>query len=43
MNWKRMLAYVTGSVDEGIPARNEYLATARSENQRTRVPALSTS
>jgi len=27
MNWKRMLAYVTGSVDEGLLARNEYLVT----------------
>ena len=27
MNWKRMLAYVTGSVDEELLARNEYLAT----------------
>src|ERR1035438_1693768 len=25
MNWKRMLAYVTGSVDEELLARNEYL------------------
>ena len=27
MNWKRMLAYVTGSVDEERLARNEYLVT----------------
>ena len=27
MNWKRMLAYVTGSVDEELLARNKYLAT----------------
>jgi putative transposase len=27
MNWKRMLAYVTGSVDEELLARNEYLIT----------------
>ena len=27
MNWKRMLAYVTGSVDEELLGRNEYLAT----------------
>jgi putative transposase len=27
MNWKRMLAYVTGSVDEELLARNEYLVT----------------
>src|SRR6266404_1732456 len=27
MNWKRMLAYVTGSVDEELLARNDYLVT----------------
>ena len=27
MNWKQMLAYVTGSVDEELLARNEYLVT----------------
>jgi putative transposase len=27
MNWKRMLAYITGSVDEELRLRNEYLAT----------------
>jgi transposase InsO family protein len=27
MNWKRMLAYVTGSVDEELLDRNEYLVT----------------
>lgn len=27
MDWKRLLAYVTGSVDEEILLRNEYLAT----------------
>jgi hypothetical protein len=27
MNWKRLLAYVTGSVDEELLARNEYLVT----------------
>lgn len=27
MNWKRMLAYVTGSVNEELLARNEYLVT----------------
>ena len=27
MNWKRMLAYVTGFVDEELLARNEYLVT----------------
>jgi len=27
MNWKRILAYVTGSVDEELLAQNEYLVT----------------
>ena len=27
MNWKRILAYVTGTVDEELLARNEYLVT----------------
>ena len=27
MNWKRMLAYVTGSVDQELLLRNQYLAT----------------
>ena len=27
MNWKRMLAYVTGSVDQELLLRNEYLVT----------------
>jgi len=27
MNWKRMLVYVTGSVDEQLLLRNEYLIT----------------
>ena len=27
MEWKRMLAYVTGSVDEELLLRNEYLVT----------------
>jgi hypothetical protein len=27
MNWKRMLAYITGSVDEELLARNDYLVT----------------
>ena len=27
MEWKRLLAYVTGSVDAEILLRNEYLAT----------------
>ena len=27
MNWKRVLAYITGSVDEELLLRNEYLVT----------------
>src|SRR5216683_3086126 len=27
MNWKRMLAYVTGSLDEELRLQNEYLVT----------------
>jgi hypothetical protein len=27
MNWKQMLAYISGSVDEELLLRNEYLAT----------------
>jgi putative transposase len=27
MDWARMLAYVTGTVDQELLARNEYLAT----------------
>jgi hypothetical protein len=26
MDWARILAYVTGTVDQDLPARNEYLA-----------------
>jgi putative transposase len=26
MDWVRILAYVTGTVDQGLLARNEYLA-----------------
>ena len=26
MDWARILAYVTGTVDQGLLARNEYLA-----------------
>ena len=40
MNWKRMLAYVTGSVDEELLARNEYLVT---ENRILRNQASSLS
>src|SRR5215470_3394046 len=28
MNWKTLLAYITGSVDQALLLRNEYLATA---------------
>ena len=27
MNWKRMLAYISGSVDQELLLRNEYLVT----------------
>jgi putative transposase len=27
MNWKKMLAYIAGTVDQELPLRNEYLAT----------------
>ena len=27
MNWKRLLAYITGSVNQELLLRNEYLAT----------------
>ncbi len=27
MEWARMLAYITGTVDQELPLRNEYLAT----------------
>ena len=27
MNWKRLLAYITGSVEEELLLRNEYLVT----------------
>jgi hypothetical protein len=29
MDWARILAYVTGTVDQELLARNEYLATVR--------------
>jgi hypothetical protein len=31
MDWKRVLAYISGSVDQELQLRNEYLVT---ENQR---------
>ena len=30
MDWARILAYVTGTVDQELLARNEYLAAGRS-------------
>jgi putative transposase len=27
MNWKTLLAYITGTVDQELPVRNEYLVT----------------
>jgi putative transposase len=27
MSWKQLLAYITGSVDQGLLLRNEYLVT----------------
>jgi len=35
MDWARMLAYVTGTVDQELLARNEYLAA---ENRIMKVP-----
>jgi putative transposase len=35
MDWARILAYVTGTVDQELLARNEYLAT---ENRIRRIP-----
>ena len=37
MNWKRILAYISGSVDQELLLRNEYLAT---ENRilRNQIP-----
>ena len=37
MNWKTMLAYVTGSVDEKLLQRNEYLV-AENRILRTQIP-----
>ena len=38
MPWKRLLAYITGTVDEEILLRNEYLAT---EKKLVKLPARS--
>ena len=32
MDWARILAYVTGTVDQELLARNEYLATGPAPN-----------
>ncbi len=37
MIWTRMLAYITGTVDQELLLRNEYLAE---ENQETAVPPV---
>ena len=37
MDWKTMLAYVTGSVDEELLRRNEYLA-AENRILRAHIP-----
>jgi putative transposase len=29
MEWKKLLAYITGSVDQGLLLRNEYLVTEK--------------
>ena len=34
MDWKKLLAYITGSVDQELLLRNEYLAT---ENRILRI------
>ena len=35
MDWARMLAYVTGTVDQELLARNEYLAAENPQSQKT--------
>jgi putative transposase len=32
MDWARILAYVTGTVDQELLARNEYLAAGTAQN-----------
>ena len=34
MNWARILAYVTGTVDQELLARNEYLVTENPLGQK---------
>jgi putative transposase len=36
MDWARILAYVTGMVDQELPARNEYLVA---ENRILKEPS----
>ncbi len=36
MDWARMLAYITGTVDQELLLRNEYLATENPCGQETR-------
>jgi hypothetical protein len=35
MDWARMLAYLTGTVDQELLARNEYLAAENRQAQKT--------
>jgi hypothetical protein len=35
MNWARMLAYITGTVDQELLVRNEYLARPLQTNRQT--------
>ncbi len=45
MDWKKLLAYITGSVDQELLLRNEYLAAAnrilRNQLNMTALPVLS--
>ncbi len=40
MIWARMLAYITGTVDEELLLRNEYLAAENRLGYTVRPPAL---
>jgi hypothetical protein len=37
MDWARMLAYLTGTVDQELLARNEYLAAENPQAQKTQT------
>jgi hypothetical protein len=37
MDWARILAYVTGTVDQELLARNEYLAAENPYGQKTEM------